>query len=77
MYASTKRLYDNFFPVFELQKRISEEESEETQFEIHENMYRKYFEERDLIPPGHLLEIRYEDVEDPMGHIENLYPSWH
>ena len=74
VYASTKRLYDNFFPVFELQKRISEEESEETQFEIYENMYRKYFEERDPIPPGHLLEIRYEDVvKDPMGHIEKIY----
>ena len=50
VYVSTKRLYDNFFPVFGLQKRIPEEESEETQFEIYESMYKKYFDEQHLIP---------------------------
>lgn len=74
VYVSTKKLYDNFFPVFELQERIPEEESEETQFEIYENMYRKYFEEKELIPEGHLIEVRYEDVvKDPLGNIEKIY----
>jgi hypothetical protein len=74
VYVSTKRLYDKFFPVFELQERIPEEESEETQFEIYENMYKKYFQERDLIPKGHLIEVRYEDViKDPLGNIEKMY----
>lgn len=74
VYVSTKRLYENFFPVFELQKPIPEEESEETQFDIYENMYRKYFEEKDLIPEGHLIEVRYEDViRKPLENVEKIY----
>ncbi len=74
VYVSTKRLYDNFFPVFELQERIPAEESEECQFEIYEEMYKKYFKEKELIPGGHLVEVRYEDVvKDPMGNIEKIY----
>jgi hypothetical protein len=74
VYVSTKKLYDNFFPVFELQKPVSEEESEETQFEIYEKMYKKYFDEKDLIPEGNLIEVRYEDVvKDPIGNIEKIY----
>jgi hypothetical protein len=74
VYVSTKRLYENFFPVFELQKPIPEEESEETQFDIYENMYRKYFEEKDLIPEGHLVEVRYEDViKKPLENVEKIY----
>lgn len=74
VYVSTKKLYDNFFPVFELQEPIPEEESEETQFEIYENMYKKYFEEKDMIPEGNLIEVRYEDVvKDPLGNIEKIY----
>ncbi len=74
VYISTKRLYDNFFPVFELQERVPEEESEETQFEIYENMYKKYFEEKELIPEGQLIEVRYEDVvNNPLGNIEKIY----
>lgn len=76
VYVSTKKLYDNFFPVFELQKRIPDDESEETQFDIYENMYKKYFEERDLIPRNHLIEVRYEDVvKDPLGNIEKIYKT--
>jgi hypothetical protein len=74
VYVSTKRLYDNVFPVFELQKPVSKEESEETQFEIYENMYEKYFQEKELIPEGNLIELRYEDViENPFESIERVY----
>lgn len=74
VYISTKKLYDNFFPVFELQAPIPEEESEETQFDIYENMYRKYFEEKELIPEGHLVEVRYEDViKNPLENVEKIY----
>jgi hypothetical protein len=74
VYVSTRKLYNNFFPVFELQERIPEEESEECQFEIYENMYKKYFEEKQLIPEGNLIEVRYEDVvKSPLEIVEKIY----
>lgn len=37
-------------------------------------MYDAYFEERDLIPPGRLVEIAYEDLErDPVGQVRAVY----
>lgn len=74
VYVSTKKLYDNVFPVFELQEPLPKDESEEAQFEIYENMYKKYFDEKDLIPEGHLIEVRYEEViKNPLENIENIY----
>ena len=43
---------------------------------------RRYLEDRSLIPPGNLTEVRLEDlVEDPMGELERIYselslPDW-
>ena len=32
--------------------------------------------ERDLIPPGHLIEIRYEDLDaHPMARLEEIYKT--
>lgn len=74
VYVSTKRLYEKFFPVFELQKPIPEEEADEVQMDIYVNMYKKFFEEKHLIPEGNLVEVRYEDVvKDPLGSIEMIY----
>lgn len=74
VYLSTKRLYEKFFPVFELQKPIPDDEADEVQMDIYENMYKKFFEEKHLIPEGNLVEVRYEDiVKDPIGNIERIY----
>jgi len=37
-------------------------------------IYEAYFDERSLIPAGHLCEIRFEDLErDPLGQIRQIY----
>jgi hypothetical protein len=37
---------------------------------------KKYLEERSLIPPGHLIEIRYEDLDArPMSKLEEIYKT--
>jgi omega-hydroxy-beta-dihydromenaquinone-9 sulfotransferase len=37
-------------------------------------LYRAHFDERSLIPPGHLHEIRFEDLEqDPLGQVRQTY----
>jgi len=39
-------------------------------------MYDAYFDERALIPPGQLYELRFEDLlRDPIGKIFNLYDA--
>jgi hypothetical protein len=35
---------------------------------------RNYFRDRDLIPPGHLAEIRYEEfIREPLAQLESVY----
>ncbi len=37
-------------------------------------MYDAYFADRDLIPPGRLVEVAYEDLErDPVGQVRSVY----
>ena len=51
-YMSLQRNFMITFFLSSSYKPVSEEESEETQFEIYEKMYKKYFDEKDLIPEG-------------------------
>ena len=45
-------------------------------------MMRRYLRDRESIPPGNLVEVRFEDVEaDPLGELERIYqrlrlPGW-
>lgn len=42
----------------------------------YKEVYDAYFEERALIPPGRLHEVRYEDVEaDPLGQLRATYEA--
>lgn len=67
----------NFFQVtlepLQLQS-YSRREFEEFVFELHERIIRDYESQKALIPPGHLIEIRYEDFEqDPLSGLELIY----
>jgi hypothetical protein len=40
----------------------------------YQQMYEAYFAERSLIPPGRLVELRYEDlVQDPLDQLQRIY----
>lgn len=44
--------------------------------ELYTQMYKKYFEERRLIPKGNLVEIRYEDfIAHPVENVEKIYTT--
>ena len=76
VFFSTKKHYEKFFPIMELQKRINENDSEEFRFEIYEKMYRRYFEQIDLIPKGNFVNIKYEElVKDPIGNTKKIYET--
>lgn len=74
VYASTRGMYHNLFSMCTLQRDMPEEEAKEIQLKIYERFYERYFAEKDLVPEGHLVEMRYEEfVKDPLGQLEKAY----
>jgi hypothetical protein len=50
------------------------EESGDMILTVYEAMMRRFFQERSLIPQGHLVEVRFEDLErDPLGELARIY----
>lgn len=44
--------------------------------DLYAQMYKKYFEERRLIPNGNLVEIQYEDfISQPIENVEKIYST--
>ncbi len=73
---STQKMYKNFFPLYDLQYIADDDELEETQFKVYEALYRKYFEQKSLIPEGNLVEIKYEHfIKNPLEHIQLIYKN--
>lgn len=73
VFASTRNLYARMLCLSTLQ-RYDEKGLEAYVFEFYEKMMRRYLEEKDLIPAGNLVEVRYEDfVKAPMAGLEEIY----
>ena len=44
--------------------------------DLYAQMYKKYFEARNLIPEGNLVEIKYEDfIKNPLENVEKIYTT--
>ncbi|KAB8144501.1 sulfotransferase [Chloroflexia bacterium SDU3-3] len=60
-------------------RRLQHEPKQDIDRQILDNyksMFDAYFEEKSLIPEGHLYELRYEDLErDPMAVVRDIYQS--
>ncbi|KAB8144498.1 sulfotransferase [Chloroflexia bacterium SDU3-3] len=75
VYQSSRREAQVIAQVTQLQ-RPEPFDMENWLIERYAEMYEAYFEERDLIPPGRLCEVRFEDVrQDPVGQIGQIYQS--
>ena len=73
VFASTKNLYRKLLPSLELQE-VSDREIEENILLIYREMMLKFFEDKQLIPQGNLVEIAYEDlIAKPLDIIEKIY----
>lgn len=73
VFQSHLHLFTKLLPMLSFQQ-ISDKELEEVVFSTYIRIYEKYFAERELIPPGNLVEVRYEDfTADPMNHLEKIY----
>ena len=81
VFESTRAFFTNTIQPLKLHD-ISPEELESNILEVYTMLYRKYMADRDLIPAGQLIEVKFEDFEaDAAGMTEHIYsalslPGW-
>ena len=76
VYLSTQKMYNEMFPYFFLQEPYTDDEGQDFIIDLYEEMFIKYFEEKDLIPEGNLIEIKYEDfIQQPMEGLRSIYQN--
>jgi hypothetical protein len=75
VFRSSRRAFEVNFELLRLQ-RPRLHDLDEWVLRQYREMYEAYFEERGLIPEGHLHEVRYEELaEDPAGEVRRLYEA--
>ncbi len=73
VFKSTQRLHRKMIDMLAFQ-RIGDAEIEEAVLSFYEEMMQRYLDERHLIPPGHLIEITFEDLDaHPLEELERVY----
>lgn len=73
VYASTKRMRMRVLDQFALQQTTAEEMGRHV-IDDYVRLMKSYFEHKNQIPKGQLVEIRYEDfVADPMSQVRQVY----
>lgn len=76
VYVSTCRLMEKFIRRFSLQPIQDWQEIRTAVLRRYRLLMERYDQEKDLIPPGHLVEVRHEDtVKDPVGSVERIYTA--
>jgi len=75
VFQSTMHLIERGFPLIRFQ-RSDQVDWEARTLRVYREMYERFFEERSLIPDGHLHEVCFEEVErDPIGQMRNIYEA--
>jgi hypothetical protein len=75
VFRSTRHLYDSAVAYFQFQ-RFEPRNLDEGILHTYNVMYDAFFEQRGLIPPGRLVEVRYADLErDPAGQLQAVYEA--
>ena len=70
VYLSTWRLYKAILPTFSFQ-HVEYESVDRFILDFYREVYKRYFDEKDLIPDGNLVEIRYEEfVKKPVDTLK-------
>ena len=81
VYASMTHLYRTMLPICQLDDADADVVAA-TILDSYAAMMRQYLRDRELVPAGHLAELRFEDLERaPMEELERLYaelalPGW-
>ena len=75
VYQSMRNMYRKTMPGAVLQE-IDWDAIDAWIVSAYQKQMKKYLAERDLIPEGHLVEIRYEDLDaEPIAHMEKIYST--
>ena len=73
VFESTRNFFTNTILPLKLQD-ISPEELQQNILSVYAKLYRKYEQDKKLIPGGNLVEVRFEDFEqDPFGATQDIY----
>ena len=75
VFESTRSFFTNTIIPLQLQ-RIAPEQMEANILEVYARLYRKYEQDKHLIPSGNLIEVKFEDFEaDALGMTEHIYKT--
>jgi omega-hydroxy-beta-dihydromenaquinone-9 sulfotransferase len=75
VFLSTRGLYQRTLALTQLQ-HISQDEIDGNILLFYQEMMQKYLQERQLIPPENLVEIRFEDLEtNPLAELRQIYET--
>ncbi len=73
VYYSTKKMRTRVLDIFALQKTTAED-IEGHVINDYVRLMKRYFEDKDKIPKGQLVEVRYEDlIADPISQMQQIY----
>ncbi len=75
VFLSTQNFYKKMLPHLKLQN-ITQEEIDRDIIKIYKNIMNDYFDQKDLIPFGNLVEISFEELEkNPNDILKSIYNS--
>ena len=75
LYYSMMRFLRIVVPIYCIQKHDMQK-LEGHMLDLYARMYKRYFEDRSLIPEGNLVEIKYEDfIENPLKNVKKIYTT--
>ncbi|MDR0938745.1 MAG: sulfotransferase [Mediterranea sp.] len=75
VFESTRSFFTNTIQPLKLQD-IADEELEDNILSIYAKLYHRYEDDKQLIPRGNLIEVKFEDFEaDAMGMTEHVYQT--
>lgn len=76
VYISTKHFLSKLLPFLQLNE-LTVEEMKENIIYIYKEIMAQFIHDKPLIPKGHFIEIRFEDLEtDPLREVGKIYDSF-
>ena len=76
LYCSMMKFMSIVIPLYCIQKPPKIDDVEESMINLYIRIFKKYIQERNLIPKGNLVEIKYEDfIKEPLKQIKEIYDS--
>ncbi len=76
VYMSTWKLYNSILPLFSFQ-HIDKKEFDKSILKIYKGIYKKYLEDKKLIPKENLIELKFEDfIKKPIKTLEMIYSKF-